>query len=176
MVLIIISYKILSYLAKVLTNEIEMKNKIILIVAGLLVSSSLLAGQIEADNLISIAKAEAGEISPKQLKEMLDTEKKVIVLDVREENQRAEGEIYASETMAITRGNLEFEVLNKIKDKNSVIVTYCRGGSRGALAAQTLRKLGYVNATNLKDGLKGWAQQAYPIETGLGVTLLSKEQ
>lgn len=153
-----------------------MKRKIVLMITSLLVSSSLIAGQAESEKLISAAKQEAGEMAPKQLKEMLDAEKKVIVMDVREENQRAEGEIYAPSTMAITRGNLEFEVLNKIKDKNTPIVTYCRGGSRGALAAQTLKKLGYINATNLRGGLKGWAQEGYPIETGLGVTLLSKEQ
>ena len=153
-----------------------MKLKEILLVAVLITGSSLMAGQAESEKLIAAAKAEAGEMAPKQLKEMLDAEKKVIVMDVREENQRAEGEIYAPSTMAITRGNLEFEVLNKIKDKNTPIVTYCRGGSRGALAAQTLKKLGYINATNLKGGLKGWAEEGYPIETGLGVTLLSKEQ
>lgn len=150
--------------------------KMVLMVAGLMVGSSLMAGHPESEKLIDTARQEAGEIAPKQLKEMLDSEKKVIVMDVREENQRAEGEIYASNMMAMTRGNLEFEVLNKIKDKNAVIVTYCRGGSRGALAAQTLRKLGYVNATTLKGGLKGWAEEGYPIETGLGVTHLSKEQ
>lgn len=150
--------------------------KVILMVAGLMIGSSLMASQVEAEKLISAAKQEAGEMAPKELKGMIDSQKSVIVMDVREENQRAEGEIYAPSTIAITRGNLEFEVLNKIKDKNAVIVTYCRGGSRGVLAAQTLKKLGYVNATNLKGGLKGWAQEGYPIETGLGVTLLTKEQ
>ena len=153
-----------------------MKVKILLMVVGLIMGPSLMASQTESEKLISAAKQEAGEMAPKELKAMIDGEKKVIVMDVREENQRAEGEIYATTTMAITRGNLEFEVLNKIKDKNTVIVTYCRSGGRGALAAQTLKKLGYVNATNLKGGLKGWAQEGYPIETGLGVTLLTKEQ
>lgn len=150
-----------------------MKVKVVLMVAGLMIGSSLMAGQAEAEKLVSAAKQEAGEMAPKELKKMIDAEKSVIVMDVREENQRAEGEIYANTTVAITRGNLEFEVLNKIKDKNAVIVTYCRSGGRGALAAQTLKKLGYVNATNLKGGLKGWAQEGYPIETGIGATLLT---
>ncbi len=150
--------------------------KVLLMIAGLMIGSSLMASQAESEKLISAAKQEAGEMAPQELKKMIDGEKKVIVMDVREENQRAEGEIYTTTTMAITRGNLEFEVLNKIKDKNAVIVTYCRSGGRGALAAQTLKKLGYVNATNLKGGLKGWAKEGYPIETGLGVTLLTKEQ
>lgn len=150
--------------------------KVVLMIAGLMIGSSLMASQAESEKLISVAKQDAGEMVPKELKGMIDGQKNVIVMDVREENQRAEGEIYANTTVAITRGNLEFEVLNKIKDKSAVIVTYCRGGSRGALAAQTLKKLGYVNATNLKGGLKGWAQEGFPIETGLGVTLLTKEQ
>jgi phage shock protein E len=157
-------------------GDVTMKYKMVMMVVGLLIGSSLIAGQAEAEKLVSLAKQEAGEMAPKELKKMIDGEKSVIVMDVREENQRAEGEIYATTTIAITRGNLEFEVLNKIKDKNAVIVTYCRSGGRGALAAQTLKKLGYVNATNLKGGLKGWAQEGYPIETGLGVTLLTKEQ
>ncbi len=153
-----------------------MNVKVLLIVASLMIGSSLMAGQAEAEKLVSAAKQEAGEMTPKELKGLIDGQKSVIVMDVREENQRAEGEIYTTTTVAITRGNLEFEVLNKIKDKNAVIVTYCRSGGRGALAAQTLKKLGYVNATNLKGGLKGWAKEGYPIETGLGVTLLTKEE
>ena len=142
---------------------------------ALLSSTALFAGHKETDKLLEIAKKTAGEMEPAKLKEMIDKEKSIIILDVREAEQRAEGQIYVDDMYAITRGNLEFKVLNKIKDKNAVIVTYCRGGSRGALAAQTLRSLGYKNATNLKGGLKGWAKAGYPIETGLGVTKLSGE-
>jgi len=138
-------------------------------------STLLMAGHPQTDKLINIAKKQAGEMTAKTLKKMLDDEKDVIILDVRESEQRAEGEIYADETFAITRGNLEFKVLNLIKNKDAVIVTYCRGGSRGALAAQSLRTLGYKNATNLKGGLKGWAKEGFPVETGLGVVRLSKE-
>lgn len=145
----------------------------ILIIA--LSASSLFAAHKETEKLLTIAKKTAGEIEPAKLKKMLDKEENVILLDVREAEQRAEGQIYADDMYAITRGNLEFKVLNKIKDKDALIVTYCRGGSRGALAAQTLRKLGYKNATNLKGGLKGWAKAGYPIETGLGVTKLTGE-
>ena len=144
----------------------------LLILLGL---SPLMAGHPETDKLIEQAKKESGEIAPKKLKSMLDKEENVIILDVREANQRAEGEIYADEYIAITRGNLEFNVLNKIKNKDAVIVAFCRGGSRGALAAQTLRKLGYKNAVNLKGGLKGWAKEGYPIDSGLGITKLEKE-
>jgi len=141
----------------------------------LLVSTAALAGHPETDVLLEQAKKEAGEITPAELKKMLNDEKSIIILDIRESEQRAEGQIYWDDMFAITRGNLEFEVPNEIKNKDAVIITYCRGGSRGALAAQTLRNLGYKNATNLKGGLKGWAKAGYPIETGLGVTKLTQE-
>ena len=151
-----------------------MKN--LLLVIALLFTTALMAESMGKMELIKQAQKEVGEISPQALKKMLDDEKDVIILDIRESEQRAEGEIYADETYAITRGNLEFEILNKVKNKNVIIVTYCRGGSRGALAAQTLKKMGYKNATNLKGGLKGWAKAGYPIETGLGITILSEEE
>ena len=155
-----------------------MKTKLtkILLIVSLGATASLMAGFANTDKLLVEAKKEAGEMKPSTLKKMLDKEEAVIVLDVREKEQRSEGEIYADDSYAITRGNLEFAVGNKIKDKNATIVTYCRGGSRGAFAAQTLRHLGYKNATNLKGGLKGWAKAGYPVDTGLGVVVLSKEK
>jgi rhodanese-related sulfurtransferase len=155
-----------------------MKTKLLnlLLITSLISTTALFAAHKETNKLLIEAKKEAGEITPKRLKQMIDNEETVFILDVRESEQRAEGQIYADDMYAITRGNLEFEVLNKIKNKDVVIVTYCRGGSRGALAAQTLRHLGYKNATNLQGGLKGWAQAGYPIETGLGITKLTGEE
>ncbi len=155
-----------------------MKKKILSIatIIALYTSSTLMAGFANTDKLLVQAKKEAGEMKPSTLKKMLDKEESVIVLDIREKEQRSEGEIYAEDSYSITRGNLEFVIGNKVKDKNAIIVTYCRGGSRGALAAQTLRHLGYKNATNLKGGLKGWAKAGYPVETGLGTVVLSKEE
>ena len=132
-----------------------MKKLINISLLAVLIMMPLMAGHPQTDKLIAQAKKEAGEISAKKLKKMLDKEEDVIILDVREAEQRAEGQIYVDDYFSITRGNLEFKVLNKIKNKDAVIITYCRGGSRGALAAQTLRNLGYKNATNLKGGLKG---------------------
>ncbi|MDP2893084.1 MAG: rhodanese-like domain-containing protein [Sulfurimonas sp.] len=129
--------------------------------------------------LVNEAKKEAGEITPKQLKAMFDDEKSMIILDVRESEQRAEGDIYDDmftiTLFSITRGNLEWEVLGKIADKNIAIVTFCRNGGRGALAAQTLKKLGYKNVKNLQGGIADWVKAGYTIKTGLGITKLVKE-
>lgn len=139
-------------------------------------ASSLAAGHPETEKVVNLAKKEAGEITAKALKAKLDNEEEVIVLDVREAEQRAEGEIFANEFYSVTRGNLEFKIPGLIKNKEAVIVTYCRGGSRGALAAQSLKGMGYKNAVNLQGGLKAWAEEGYPIETGLGTVRLGGEE
>jgi phage shock protein E len=144
-----------------------------------LISSPLFAQDDAKMMLINDAKKEVGEITPKQLKAIFDDEKSVIILDVREFEQRAEGDIYDDmftiTSFSITRGNLEWEVLSKIPDKNAFIVTFCRNGGRGALAAQTLKKLGYKNVKNLQGGIADWVKAGYTIKTGLGITKLAKE-
>lgn len=141
----------------------------------LLGASPVLAGYPETDKLVEEAKKASGEITAKKLKTLLDDNEDLIMLDVREENQRAEGQIHSDEFFAITRGNLEFKILYLIDDKDIMIVTYCRNGGRSAFAAQTLRKMGYKNVVSLQGGLKGWAEAGYLIKTGLGVTKLEKK-
>jgi phage shock protein E len=108
---------------------------------------------------------------------MIDANAKIIMLDVRELDQRAEGEILSSpngENIAITKGSLEFEVIQRIKDKEAFIVTYCRGGFRCALSAQSLKKLGYKNVKSLQGGVKAWLESGYSVETPMGSLILKK--
>ena len=156
-----------------------MKN--LLLVIALLFTTALMAGSMSKMDLIKKAQKEVGEISAKKLKSLLDEAEDVIVLDVRESEQRAEGGIPSDEMneeqfISITRGNLEWKVNKLIQDKDVLIVTYCRRGGRGALGAQVLKKMGYKNVTTLKGGLKGWAKAGYPVQTGLGDVTLKQEK
>jgi len=153
-----------------------MKN--ILLIVGILLTTTLMAKSMGKIDLIKQAQKEVGEIAPQKLKSLLDEDEDVIVLDVRESEQRAEGSIPSNEIneeqfISITRGNLEWKINKLIQDKEVIIVTYCRKGGRGALAAKVLRKMGYKNATTLKGGLKGWVKAGYPIKTGLGNMILN---
>ena len=151
----------------------------LLLVALLASTSSLMAEPLPKMSLIKPAQKEVGQMAAQELKKLLDDGEDVIVLDVREAKQRAEGNIPSDDFnkenfIAITRGNLEWKVQNKIKNTDALIVTFCRSGGRGALAAQVLRQLGYKKATTLKGGLKGWVRAGYPIQTGLGLMVLKK--
>ncbi len=152
---------------------------VIILCSVLLVGVQVNAKPLSKMDLINEAKKEVGEVTPKQLKTMLDDGKDVIILDVRESEQHSEGSIpfddFNKENfLAVTRGNLEWKINKIIPDKEAKIVTYCRRGGRGALAAEVLREMGYKNATTLKGGLKGWAKAGYPVKTGLGEVILKK--
>lgn len=129
------------------------------------------SGRPEIDTLMRNARASVEEMSPIVLKKMIDNEDDFILFDTREVAQRSEGEIYADDIIEMTRGDLEFEIMNKIKNKEAVIVTYCRSGGRGLFAAEALKKLGYKNVYNLKGGLKAWAKAGLPFDNGLGVVV-----
>ena len=157
-----------------------MKN-LLLVITLLLTTTTLMAESMGKMDLIKQAQKEVGEVSAKKLKSLLDEDEDIIVLDVRESEQRAEGSIASNDMnkeqfISITRGNLEWKVDKLIQDKDVIIVTYCRKGGRGALAAQVLKKMGYKNATTLKGGLKEWAKAGYPVKTGLGNVILNQEK
>ena len=84
-----------------------MKN--ILLIVGLLFATTLMAESMGKMDLIKQAQKEVGEITPKKLKSLLDEDEDVIVLDIRESEQRAEGSIPSNEMnkeqfISITRG------------------------------------------------------------------------
>ncbi len=49
-----------------------------------------------------------------------------------------------------------------LKDKKQTIYIYCLSGSRSIQATESLRKMGYENAFNVKSGLLAWRAKRYP--------------
>jgi len=49
-------------------------------------------------------------------------------------------------------------------DKNEKIVIYCRSGSMGDIASQTLVNLGYTDVSNLEGGYNAWNAVGLPFE------------
>ncbi|MCK4874207.1 MAG: rhodanese-like domain-containing protein [Sulfurimonas sp.] len=153
-----------------------MQKILINILSLILLSSAIYAIDFsQRDRLIAEARAEVPFVTPKKLNDMLEDEEELIILDIREVEQRAEGTIPTLDTYEITRGQLEFKIMILIEDKNTKIVSFCRDGPRSAIASRTLINMGYKNATYLKGGLKAWAVAGYKIKNGLGRVVLNKE-
>ena len=62
------------------------------------------------------------------------------------------------------RGLLEYKADTELPDKDRRIVTHCAMGGRGALAASTLKEMGYTNVSNMEGGVEAWRERGYELE------------
>ncbi len=113
-------------------------------------------------NLVNEAKARIQEITPAQLKEKLDRNEKVYIIDVREDNEWQNNCI--SKAIHLSKGIIERDIEKQLPDLSAQIVVYCSGGFRCALVADNLQKMGYTNVFSLESGLTGWIEAGYSLE------------
>ena len=106
--------------------------------------------------LVNDAKKEIQEIGPEDLKKMQQAGDEFILIDVRDQPEVAKGAIPGA--VPVTRGMLEHNIDQVTTDKNKKLVLYCGGGSRSALAAVSLKKMGFKNVISLAGGYRGWTQ------------------
>jgi molybdopterin/thiamine biosynthesis adenylyltransferase/rhodanese-related sulfurtransferase len=108
-------------------------------------------------DLVNEAKLKIPEVDPSQL---LDLAGRVTILDVRESDEYDQGAIETARL--VPRGLLEGVIGTHINDLDEKIVLYCAGGARSALAAQTLKRMGYTNVSSLRGGFGRWKTDGHP--------------
>ncbi len=109
----------------------------------------------EFKQLVDEIKKEIKEVDVAQLKQ-LRTDPSVAVIDVREPDDWNGGTIPGAAT--IPRGVLELNIDKVTADKDKKIVVYCGGGSRSALAAYMLQRMGFRNVLSLAGGYRAWKE------------------
>ena len=105
-------------------------------------------------DLIDEAKQQIEEVTPEQVREMQARNERVVYLDVREPNEWNLGRL--PHAVHLPRGNLETKV-EALIDRNQKVVIYCARGNRSALAALTMKQMGYENIASMARGFLGWA-------------------
>ena len=115
-----------------------------------------------ATDLVKEAKQQIENLTPVQVKEEL-SKGNATLIDIREseelkENGKIPGSVHAP------RGMLEFYADASLPyhrpefDKNKKIILHCASGGRSALAAATLKQMGYENVAHLDGGIKAWKE------------------
>jgi len=112
----------------------------------------------DAKQMVEAAKSKTSEISVEDYKKSMDKEKDVVLIDVRTAAEYAAGHIPGA--INIPRGVLEFKITEKYPDRNTNIITYCKKGGRGTLAASSLAKLKYKNVRSIAGGWEAWVKVA----------------
>ncbi len=85
-----------------------------------------------------------------------------LLVDVRESDEFARG--HAKGAVGISKGLIELKIEELAPDEATPILCYCGGGSRSALAAENLQRMGYKNVASVAGGFKAWQQEGLPTE------------
>lgn len=111
-----------------------------------------------SDELVQSAMGEVSSITCDEYRALKTAGEDHVFLDVREPGEWEAGHVEGA--MHIPRGMLEFQVEEKIPDKNKKIILCCARGGRAALAGQSLKKMGYANLQVLKGGYNEYCENA----------------
>ena len=123
--------------------------------------------------LLSEVKKEIREVSHEHVRQLLDSGAKVKLVDVREADEYAGGRLPGA--VHIPRGYLELRIEEQA-DRDEELVLYCAGGTRSALAARTLRQMGYTCVSSLAGGYNRWSDAALPVERPVVLSAEQKER
>lgn len=102
------------------------------------------------------ARGRITEVTPADVAAMRERGESVVYLDVREPNEWNLGRIPGS--VFLPRGQIESKI-EELIDRDKRVVIYCARGNRSALAADTMRQMGYANVSSMSGGFQQWAME-----------------
>ena len=92
-------------------------------------------------------------ISPKEAKSVMDSDKSVVLIDVRTPNEFKSARIPNS--ISVPLNNLIAGIQKVATNKDTTLIIYCQSGARASSACSELTKIGYTNIRNL-GGIMSW--------------------
>jgi rhodanese-related sulfurtransferase len=97
-------------------------------------------------------------IGPRQLQERLAASTDIVLLDVREADEREISKL--PNDVHISMG----EIAGRLSelDLGAEIVVYCRTGNRSGRVAEYMAQAGFQNVSNLAGGINLWAREIDP--------------
>lgn len=111
--------------------------------------------------IVNDAKSRVRECQVADVKQMMDSGAKFVLIDVREESEYAAGHL--PNALQLGKGIIERDIEARVPDTSTPLVLYCGGGFRSALAADALQRMGYTNILSMDGGWKGWNAAGFPI-------------
>ena len=121
-----------------------------------------------ANDLVAEAKQRVENLTVEQVAEEVRRGDALLV-DLREPGERAQHGAIPGAVEA-PRGMLEFwadptsSYHRPEFDPGRRVILHCASGGRSALAADTLRQMGYANVAHLDGGFTAWKEQGQPVE------------
>lgn len=105
----------------------------------------------------------AGDISQDTLLEMMKSDNKPLLIDVRSLEEYQKGHIKGA--INIPHGEIGKQINTLGLDKTHALVLYCRSGYRAGKAAKALKQQGFTQLSHLDGDFLGWQENKRPIVT-----------
>jgi sulfur-carrier protein adenylyltransferase/sulfurtransferase len=121
---------------------------------------------IDYEEFCGVVSAEAAEavadsgITPHELRDLLDSGKKVALIDVREPAEWDINHIDGAQLIPKSLINSGEGLAKLPQDRMPVL--YCKTGARSAEALAAVKKAGFADAVHLQGGIVAWAKQMQP--------------
>jgi len=90
--------------------------------------------------IVDDARSRVRETNVNEVKQKIDRGDKFLLIDVREESEYAKDHLPGA--IHLGKGIIERDVEARVPDTGSLMILYCGGGFRSALAADNLQKMG----------------------------------
>ena len=102
------------------------------------------------ERLVADAKTRIREIHAREMPALLAANPQLKLIDTREESEYAAGHVRGAEWLG--KGVIERDIEVRFPDFDTPLDLYCCGGSRSALAADHLQKMGYTQVWSIDGG------------------------
>ncbi len=124
--------------------------------------------------MVGEARQEVTAISPQEAQKRMQGDPNTLVVDVREPNdpsRQSVGDIPGSKDVPL--GVLAIKADQELpesfrdqdlQDRSRPIITTCQGGGQAALAAKTLKDMGFTNVSMVEGGTTAWKDAGLPTE------------
>lgn len=118
------------------------------------------------NQMVAATKAQVKTIKMPEFKAAFDRKDLGLIVDVRNENEFADGFIPGA--VNVPRGLIEFRIWKLVgfpdkTDMNAKMTLYCATGGRCALATKSLQDLGFTNVTSADMKFDDWVKAGYPV-------------
>lgn len=107
-------------------------------------------------------------ISSKEAFDMLANDHKIVLIDVRRQDEWISGIADIKNVLQITWHQNDEGFINElqkaISDQSTTLLFMCKAGIRSAAAASQSLLFGYKNVYNVLDGFDGWKNHGFKIK------------
>ncbi|MBK6659695.1 MAG: rhodanese-like domain-containing protein [Proteobacteria bacterium] len=119
-------------------------------------------------DFVADAKSRIREISAADAAQALAANPSLLIVDVREPAEWAEGHL--PEAILVPRGMVEAKAdldypnrEPKLADRHQAIIVHCASGARSAMAVDVLQQMGFTDVRSMAGGIAAWKEAGFEV-------------